>query len=41
MDNTFAYTAKTDKQLLNWFNQKVRAGDSGFINFEAFKQFTV
>jgi hypothetical protein len=32
MDTDYKHTPKTDKQLSNWFNEKVRQGKSNFLN---------
>jgi hypothetical protein len=37
MDTDYKHTPKTDKQLSNWFNEKVRQGKSNFLNFDEFK----
>lgn len=37
MNEKFTYIPKTDKQLTNWYNQKVRDNISNFTNFEEFK----
>jgi hypothetical protein len=37
METDYKHIPKTDKQLSNWFGQKVRQGKSNFINFEEFK----
>ena len=34
---TWIYKKKTHKQLKNWFNDKMRKGRTGFLNFDDFK----
>ena len=37
MDTDYKHIPKTDKQLSNWFGEKVRQDKSNFLNFEEFK----
>lgn len=37
MDTDYKHIPKTDQQLLNWFNEKVRQGKSNFLDFLEFK----
>lgn len=37
MDTDYKHIPKTDQQLLNWFNEKVRQGKSNFLDFPEFK----